>query len=160
MELVSDRCYRFAIDPDGLWSALDSTGDYQRWWPWLRAFDADGLVTDGLWRCAVRPPLPYTLRFTIHLVEVDPPRRITARLSGDIAGVAQIEIAPSADGCAVRLTSTLAPSSRAFAVVATVARPIVRRGHDWVLDTGAAQFAARALTRRAAPDPTGSRSSG
>ena len=26
-------------------------------------------------------------------------------------------------------------------MIATLARPVVTRGHDWVLDTGAAQFA-------------------
>jgi hypothetical protein len=30
-------------------------------------------------------------------------------------------------------------------VVAGVAAPLVRRGHDWVLDTGARQFRDRAL---------------
>jgi uncharacterized protein YndB with AHSA1/START domain len=160
MELVSDRRYRFAADPDDLWSALAATGDYQRWWPWLRVFDAEGLTAGGRWRCAVRPPLPYMLRFTIHLDEVDRPRRIAAHLAGDIAGIASVEITPSTDGCVVRLTSTLAPSSRLFAGFATIARPIVRRGHDWVIDTGAAQFAGRALTRREEPAPTGSRSTG
>lgn len=145
VELTSGRQYRFAIDPDGLWSALDATDSYQRWWPWLRTFDADGLTAGGQWHCAVRPPLPYTLRFTIHLDEVVPPRLVRAHLTGDIAGMARVEVEPSTDGCDVRLTSTLSPSSRAFALFATIARPAVRRGHDWVLDTGAGQFAARAV---------------
>jgi len=145
VELVSDRRYRFAVPADDLWAALDATEAYRRWWPWLRSFEADGLRAGGQWRCAVRPPLPYTLRFAIDLDEVVAPRLVAARLSGDIAGTARVEVAPTEDGCEVRLTSTLRPSSMAFAMFATVTRPVVRRGHDWVLDTGAAQFAARAV---------------
>ncbi|MET0326454.1 MAG: SRPBCC family protein [Ilumatobacteraceae bacterium] len=145
MELVSDRRYPFPVPPDALWSALAATDDYQGWWPWLRAFDADGLRTGDEWRCTVRPPLPYTLRFTIHLDHVDEPRLVTSRVTGDISGVARIDIAPTADGSEIHLRSALTPSNRAFGFLAAIARPIVRRGHDWVLDTGAQQFVSRAL---------------
>jgi hypothetical protein len=93
----------------------------------------------------VRPPLPYSLRFTLHLDDVVPPTLVTAHVTGDIAGHARIDLTDHDEGTQVRLTSVLAPSNPAFAVVAAVARPIVQRGHDWVLDTGARQFAARAV---------------
>ncbi|MET0145708.1 MAG: SRPBCC family protein [Ilumatobacteraceae bacterium] len=142
MELVSDRRYRFAVPPADLWSSLAATDHYRSWWPWLRAFDGDGLVSSADWHCTIRPPLPYTLRFTIHLHEVDRPRVVTADISGDIAGTARIDVEPHGAGSELHLTSTLTPSSRAFGIVAKLAKPIVRRGHDWVLDTGAGQFAA------------------
>jgi uncharacterized protein YndB with AHSA1/START domain len=172
VEIVSDRRYRFALPPDALWSALAATDDYRRWWPWLRTFEADGLRAGDRWSCAVRPPLPYTLQFAIHLDDVVPPRLITAHVTGDIAGEARVEIAADRDGCHVHLTSRLAPGNRAFAVVARVAQPVVRRGHDWVLDTGAAQFASHAVSggadrsaeptavSRAGRARTGGRSSG
>lgn len=147
MELVSDRRYQFPASPEALWAALAATDDYRLWWPWLRSFEvgAGGLATGERWHCTVRPPLPYTLRFTVHLDDVEAPSAITARVTGDISGTARVDVAPRRDGCEVRLTSTLAPSSRAFGIVASVARPIVRRAHDWVLDTGAGQFATRAV---------------
>ena len=159
VELVSDRRYRFPVPPVALWSALDATEDYRSWWPWLRSFEADHLPTGERWRCTVRPPLPYTLRFTIHLDEVERPRLVSARITGDIAGAARLDVEPHTDGCEVRLTSTLAPSNRAFGLIAAVARPIVRRGHDWVLDTGAGQFVtrrapSRRLTRKRQKPPT------
>ncbi len=144
MELVSDRRYRFAVVPDALWAAIAETSDYQRWWPWLTTFDADGLIAGAVWRCAVRPPLPYTMRFTISLDEVVAPSLVAATVHGDIAGTARVEVAADGDGSAVRLRSSLAPSSPLFGIVAGIARPFVRRGHDWVLDTGARQFAGRA----------------
>ena len=144
MEVRSDREYRFPFEPDALWSALSATSDYQRWWPWLREFEARGLVAGDRWRCTVKPPLPYSLRFTIELIDVVPVTTLSATISGDIAGRARIDIEPDDGGSRLHLTSTLAPSNRAFAVIATVARPVVKRGHDWVLDTGAAQFAEHA----------------
>jgi uncharacterized protein YndB with AHSA1/START domain len=148
VRLDSDHRYRFSVPPEALWSALANTAGYRTWWPWLSAFEANGLVAGDVWRCSVRPPLPYTLRFAIHLDEVVPTELIAARVAGDIAGTARIDVAPTGEGCDVRLTSSLAPSSRAFGLLAKLARPIVRRGHDWVLDTGASQFASRAVEPR------------
>ena len=148
MRLDSDRSYRFAVSPDALWSAIAETDDYPRWWSWLTHFDADGLIAGDVWRCAVRPPLPYTLRFAIHLDEVVPTSLVTARISGDIAGSARLDIEPNHDGSDVRLRSSLSPSSAAFGMLALFARPIVRRGHDWVLDTGARQFVRLAVEDR------------
>jgi hypothetical protein len=146
VELASDRRYLFPVPPDVFWAAIGATEHYQRWWPWLRRFDASGLVAGDVWRCVVRPQLPYTVRFAVHLGEVIHPTLVTARVDGDIAGTARLVVAPHDEGCDVRLTSTLAPSNRAFGLIAALARPLVRRGHDWVLDTGARQFATRALT--------------
>jgi uncharacterized protein YndB with AHSA1/START domain len=145
VELESDRRFVFPSPPERVWDALSATGEYQRWWPWLTAFEAPGLVAGGLWRCTVRPRLPYSLRFAIRLDRVVPPALVTARISGDIAGHARLVLTAHADGSEVRLTSVLAPGNRAFAVLAAMASPIVRRGHDWVLDTGARQFVGRAI---------------
>ena len=145
MALVSDRRYRFAVAPETLWEAIADTTNYQRWWPWLKTFEEESLAVGDVWRCVVRPPLPYTVRFSIRLDEVVQPSLVAATVHGDISGVARVEVAADGDGSAVRLTSRLAPSSRVFGIVAGIARPIVRRGHDWVLDTGARQFAARAV---------------
>jgi len=148
VQLASDRRFRFPVAPEVFWSAIGSTDEYARWWPWLIGFRSGaerGLVGGDVWSCIVRPPLPYTLRFAVHLDDVEAPTLVTAHVTGDIGGHARLEVAPDGDGCTVRLISTLAPTGRAFAIVATLARPVVRRGHDWVLDTGARQFAARAL---------------
>ena len=148
MEFVSDRRYRYPVPPEELWSTLSETSDYRRWWPWLRDLEATGLAPGEQWRCTVRPPLPYSIRFTIHFDDVDPPSAVTAHVTGDIAGVAHLDVTPLPDGCEVRLMSTLTPSSRAFGLIASFAGPLIRRGHDWVLDTGARQFAARAVNTR------------
>src|SRR5689334_17247421 len=70
MDVRSERRFRFDATPTALWAALDSVDDYSRWWPWLHHFDARALAAGEEWRCTVKPPLPYVVRFTIRLDEV------------------------------------------------------------------------------------------
>jgi hypothetical protein len=80
------------------------------------------------------------------------PRSIAATIAGDIGGSARLLLEEHAGGASeIRLTSELTPRSRAFGVLAVLARPLVRRGHDWVLDTGAAQFAAAVASAEQRP---------
>ena len=141
MEVRSDRRWRFDADPPTLWAVVSDVDSYRSWWPWLVHFDAaDGFGAGEHWSCTVRPPLPYVLRFTLDLVDVDPPRCAVVTVGGDITGSARLTVTGSDAGSEVRLESALAPSNRFLKGVARVAAPIVRFGHDWVLDTGASQF--------------------
>lgn len=133
-----------AMDPAELWERISVIDDYPQWWPWLREFDGRALAHGDVWRCTVQPPLPYTVRFRLAIGEVIAGRSVRATLTGDIVGTARLEIVPAADGCVVRLVSSIAPDNRVLRIVAAAARPVARSGHNWVLDTGARQFAARA----------------
>ena len=62
-------------------------------------------------------------------------------IDGDIAGTARVDLSGRDGGCEIRLRSTLSPRGRTVRLAAGLARPIARIGHDWVLDTGARQFA-------------------
>ncbi len=145
MEVRSERRFEFDAAPPALWAALGSVDDYPRWWPWLRRFEARALAPGEEWRCTVKPPLPYVVRFAIRFDEVEVERRIDATVEGDIEGPAQLLIEPSAGGSSVTLTSSLRPTNTVLKAAALLGRPLVRYGHDWVLDIGAGQFASRAL---------------
>ncbi len=107
----------------------------------MTRLDADELAAGAVWRCTVQPPLPYALRFTITVDEVDAPRSASASVGGDIVGTATVTVAAHPDGgTEVRLASALSPSNPFLRGIARVARPVVRFGHDWVLDAGARQF--------------------
>jgi uncharacterized protein YndB with AHSA1/START domain len=170
---VSDRRYRFAADRSSVWAAIGSVGEYRAWWPWLRRFDADGLVAGDVWSCQIQPPMPYVLRFTVTVDRVEPASVVVATIDGDVRGTARLDLDDDtgpgdtgpgdtdpgdgvaaigvAAGCRVRLRSTLVPANRTLQVVARAARPVARFGHAWVLDTGARQFRDRALSRRRWP---------
>ena len=145
MDVHSDRTYRFDRPAAEVWQALGRVDSYREWWPWLHDFEAEALTTGDRWRCTVRPPLPYVLRFTVNIDEAVEPERIDATVSGDLRGEATVQLRDDTDGCAVRLRSTLQPAGRALRVVATLAPWLARQGHDWVLDTGSRQFRRRAL---------------
>jgi hypothetical protein len=146
MEIRSDRRYRFDVDEATLWAAMTDVGSYRVWWPWLARLEASTFAPGERWVCVVQPPFPYTLCFNVHLDEVHAPNRAVATIDGDIVGTARLTLVGDGDGgCEARLESRLAPANRVLRAVARVAHPVVRFGHDWVLDTGAAQFRARAL---------------
>ncbi len=141
MRLRSDRRYRLPLTPGEVWARVSSVDEYPSWWPWLRAFDGADLVAGAMWSCEVRPPLPYSVRFVLTVGETVPERSVAATVRGDIVGTAMIEIEPQVDGSEVHLVADLGPDNRALRMMSVAARPLVRFGHDWVLDTAARQFA-------------------
>ena len=152
MLLKTDRLYLFPFGPDELWERISQVAEFPRWWPWLRRFEGDGLRTGDVWKCRVRPPVPYSVRFTVTIDEVLTERSVTARISGDIIGTASLGIEAEASGCRVRLVADLAPEKKPLRALSIAARPVVRFGHNWVLNTGARQF-----LKRSHPPPRGAR---
>ena len=144
-EITSDRRYHFDASVQDVWAAIGNLGHYRVWWPWLRSFSADELAVGQEWRCEIRPPVPYRLRLRIALAEVEQPSWLSATVSGDVRGVACVALSSLDDGCAVRVVSCLSPGSSSLRRVSRYMRPLAQFGHDWVLDTGAAQFGARAI---------------
>jgi len=145
VEIRSDRRHRFDVGSDALWTRIEAVEEYESWWPWLSGFSARGLVPGDTWRATVHPPLPYVLRFAIVLGEVEAPRRVEAHIDGDIEGWARLSLRDVDGGSEARLESVLSPRNGMLRRVATVARPLVAFGHDWVLDAGFRQFARRGL---------------
>lgn len=150
----SDRRFRFALPARRVWDAATEIGEYESWWSWLHRFDATAFEPGAVWTCVVKPPLPYWVRLTITLEEVVPSSFVRASVGGDATGTAAVTFSDvgAEGGCEARLVSALAPSSGLLRVLAGIARPVVRRGHDWVLDAGVRQFTDAALPK-VDPDP-------
>lgn len=144
---LSDRDWAFDVDPDHLWGRIASVDEYARWWPWLRRFDPAGGLSEGAWwRCEVAPPLPYLVRFTVHLDHIEHGREAHATVTGDVRGEATLTVASTVHGGSrARLRSRLAPANPLLRSVGRMARPVVEWGHDWVLDQGRRQFVSRAF---------------
>ena len=138
----SDRTYEFPAEPDVIWARLDQVQDYQKWWPWLRRFEAQELKTGETWDCLIKPPVPWSIRMVIRITEAVPARLITAQVTGDVTGEGQLEVQPHEDGSQLRIRTRLAPASALLKAAAYLAAPLSRFGHDWVLDTGSRQFRA------------------
>ena len=144
--ITSEHRYELPVDREAVWGLISDMDSYRTWWSWLRTFDAAGLKEGAAWSCMIQPPLPYLVRFTVHIEQVDEHELVRARVTGDVVGVAALKFEDTDDGCTAHLASTLAPGNSMLRVVSRVAAPIARFGHDWVLDSGARQFIARAVT--------------
>ncbi|MGP0030722.1 MAG: hypothetical protein ACLPVF_09485 [Acidimicrobiales bacterium] len=144
--ITAEHRYELPIGRAEAWALISDVEAYQGWWPWLRTFDAGGLVAGAEWRCAVQPPLPYAVRFRVLIDEVAAPAEVRAHVEGDVVGTAVLTLEESPGGCVARLASSLAPGNATLRLVSRLAAPVARFGHDWVLDSGARQFVSRAVT--------------
>jgi Polyketide cyclase / dehydrase and lipid transport len=145
VRLRSDQRHHFDAAPNELWAAMVNVDQFQRWWPWLRRFDASGVGRGDVWRATVQPPLPYRVSLDLLLTEVSAPLVVAVDVTGDIEGSARLEVHPNASGSELHFTSELTPTSSLLRTVARFAPPIARYGHEWVLNTGLAQFRDQAL---------------
>lgn len=145
MRIHSDRRDAFEVPPEELWAAMSEVGCFRGWWPWLRELDASALEPGAIWSAVVQPPLPYRLRFDVHILDVVALASVTAKVTGDIEGSARLDIAATPSGSELHLVSELAPTNAVLRTVAALAGPVARFGHEWVLDTGLRQFRDQAL---------------
>lgn len=141
--LRTDRSYDLDEVPEQAWDALTRVDDYQRWWPWLRSFDAHRLAVGERWEARIRVPMPWSLRFTIGIDVVEEPVRVDATLRGDIEGTASITLQRTVEGATIRLRSELAPRHRLLRTVNRLLPAVSRRVHDRVIDRAFRQFGAR-----------------
>ncbi len=137
--------YALPLAREEAWALVSDVSSYRNWWPWLRVLDAAALAPGEEWRCEVQPPVPYPVRFRVVIEDVETAVLVRARVVGDVVGTATLRIDDAAGGCIATLDSTLAPGNRALRMVNRFAAPISRFAHDWVLDSGARQFVARAV---------------
>jgi hypothetical protein len=144
--ITTEHRYELLVGRPEIWALISDVDAYQEWWPWLRVFEAGGLTAGDKWRCEVQPPLPYAVRFQVLIDEVEAPVEVRARVEGDVIGTATLTLEEHSDGCVARLVSSLAPGNKTLQMVSRLAAPVARFGHDWVLDSGARQFIARAVT--------------
>jgi hypothetical protein len=144
--LTTEHRYELLVGRPAIWALISDVDAYQEWWPWLRVFEAGGLTAGDVWRCEVQPPLPYAVRFQVLIDYVEAPVEVRARIQGDVVGMATLTLEEEPDGCVANLVSALAPGNQTLQVVSRLAAPVARFGHDWVLDSGARQFIARAVT--------------
>lgn len=140
-----DRTWVFPLPPERFWRVISRTGDFPRWWPWLRRLEGDGLVEGREARCLVRAPIPYSLEFTVAVEQLEPGRLVDATVTGDLSGPARLEVAAHPDGSEVHLAWRMELRRPLLRAAARVARPVMEWGHDWVVANGVEQFLRRAL---------------
>jgi hypothetical protein len=142
-----DATFFFPVSVAQLWATMARVDCYSSWWSWLDEFSADGagLEHGTVLHGIVVPPLPYRMRLDVVVEDCVPERSITALVHGDLEGAAQLTF--DGDGAATRAhaTWTLEMMQRPMRMAARVAPPLLRWGHDRVVEATVDGFRRRVL---------------
>lgn len=142
-----DGAFWFPVAPGHLWDTLAELDRFPVWWSWLHDFrpEGEGLTTGTVLRGTVVPPVPYRLRLDVRLGRCERPRLLEADITGDLRGAARVELGPLHDGTQVGVRWSLDFASAPLRVASVVAFPLMRWGHDRVVDMAVSGFRHRAL---------------
>ena len=134
--------FRFAVAPGAMWSELERLDSFAEWWRWLRDFrhEGGGLRTGAVLSGTVVPPLPYRMRVRVVLDDCVAPSRIDATVLGDLEGHAHLRLEPLDRGTQATVSWTIEMRQRPMRLAALVAHPLLRWGHDRVVDATVSSF--------------------
>lgn len=137
--------FRFGLRPPALWEVLSAPERFESWWSWLHEFrlHGDGLVDGAVLHGVVAPPVPYRMRIDVHLQHCDPPHRISAVVDGDLRGPAELEFADNGSGTDATVSWRVEMMQPAMRLASRVAHPMLRWGHDRVVEMTVAGFRRR-----------------
>lgn len=141
---VIDYRQRFRLEapPAVVWEALSEPRRFESWWGWLGEFtiDGGGLVDGAVLSGLVSPPVPYRMRVTVLLENCVAPTRIDAVVHGDLEGTAVLRLDPDGGATSAEVAWRIEMMQRPMRLAARVAGPLLRWGHDRVVDMTVAGF--------------------
>ena len=137
-----DGTFRFPVPVSQLWAQLVQVDRFPSWWSWLREFrvEGSGLESGAVLHGLVAPPLPYRMQVDVVLDECVPEQRIRARVHGDLEGVACLVFEGEQGETVVRASWTIEMMQRPMRLAAKVAYPLLRWGHDRVVEATVDSF--------------------
>jgi hypothetical protein len=146
---VIDYAGRFAfpVQTSELWEAIGRLDQFEGWWGWLSELEVDGpgLQTGSVLRGTVAPPVPYRMRVVVELDRCVPGRLIDASVKGDLVGEAHLRLDPAPDGTMTEVAWSLEMMQLPMRLAARVAYPLLRWGHDRVVEATVRGFRAQLL---------------
>src|SRR5260370_29783827 len=97
-----------------VWEEISRTERWPEWWKYVVAVDElEPGAADGAGkrlRLLFRTRLPYTLGFDVRLTSVQPPSRLEAEATGELAGTGRWTLTPADGGTLVRHTLDIRPT--------------------------------------------------
>ncbi|MBN9214345.1 MAG: hypothetical protein ABS62_08435 [Microbacterium sp. SCN 70-200] len=113
------------------------------WWPAVRVATAPAEITPGaVVVLEVRSPLGYRLRVRLTIVAVDPPTRLEATSSGDLAGIGILTLTDVPGATTLTWTWQVEVRRRWMRATGAVLRPAFAAAHRAVMRRGEQGFAA------------------
>jgi carbon monoxide dehydrogenase subunit G len=136
--------FHLALPPGLVWSAIEKVDRFEVWWPWLSEFRLDGpgsgLRPGRVLHGVVAPPVPYRMRIDVELLACVRPRSIEARVSGDLRGPARLRLGKEGDGTRAEVAWTIEMMQLPMRLASRFGHPLLRWGHDRVVETTVAGF--------------------
>lgn len=96
--------------------------------------EGSGLEVGSTLHGVVVPPLPYRMRLDVVLDECVPQQLLAAFVHGDLEGAARLTFQVDGTGTLVRATWKIEMMQRAMRLAAKVGYPLLRWGHDRVVN--------------------------
>ena len=137
--------FTFASPPERVWAAIERVDTFEQSWGWLSEFhlEGDGLAPGSVLIGVVSPPLPYRMRLRVVVEGSDPGRRIDAAVHGDLEGRASLVLDPAGEGTRATVAWTIEMVQRPMRIAARVGYPLLRWGHDRVVEATVSGFRRR-----------------
>ena len=134
--------FSFPVPPEELWSAIERLDQFESWWGWLGHLQVEGteLQEGSVLQGTVSPPVPYRMRIKVELTRSVRGELIDAVVSGDLAGDAHLRLRPDGQGTIADVAWSLEMMQRPMRFAARVAYPLLRWGHDRVVEATVSSF--------------------
>lgn len=134
--------YSFAVPPEEVWAAIEQLDQFEQWWGWLGHFQVEGpgLRSGAVLRGVVAPPVPYRMQVEVQLQRCVPCRVVDALVSGDLAGDAHLTLDRISKGTVASVAWSLEMRQMPMRVAARLAYPLLRWGHDRVVEATVGAF--------------------
>jgi uncharacterized protein YndB with AHSA1/START domain len=124
-----------------VWQALLDSDKWPQWWRGVKSVrlvrqgDERGIgsVRHYVWRSK----LPYDLAFDMEATEIDEPRRLAGKASGELEGTGVWDLSEADGITSVRYTWTVRTTKPWMNLLAPIARPLFEWNHDYVMANGA-----------------------
>ena len=146
--------FDFDLAPEAMWDALGQADRFESWWGWLHEFhlEGGGLRAGSVLRGTVSPPVPYRMRVSVALERCRRPDRIDATVTGDLEGPASLCLTSHGSGTRAEVRWVVEMRQRSMRLAARVASPLLRWGHDRVVEMTVSGFR-RCLDERPPEQP-------
>ena len=130
-----DDTFTFPVSVAALWQTLVQVDCYLSWWSWLHEFSVEGIglqhgtVLHGI----VAPPLPYRMELEVCSTNACP-NGASPRVHGDSGCPARLTFDGNDAEAQARAVWTVEMMQRPMRLAARFAHPLLRWGHDRVVE--------------------------
>ena len=132
--------WRFQAPPEKVWAVVLDIERYPAWWHNFRRVEitrGDGKSVGSVIECEVRGSLPYSLKYSLEVMEAQEYRHILLRSTGDLVGTGRWAFLQADDGVTTaQYVWEVATARRILNVLAPVARSALARNHERVMANG------------------------